>query len=174
MYTLEGFTARVIDFSTSSCHDWRNRLLLVFELGCPARWTAHVSMTYKRTPHPHNHSTTCPRSSRLFLLVLLSKEVPVVVLVHSGSTASGFEFAHLMKSASSELEALMGGVAVAVGLAELPDMAYVTPPNMVANQPIASYMKYSGQFLVNAESAAAGAIGGQRTYWPATCLPAIV
>lgn len=58
----------------------------------------------------------------------------------------------------------MGGVAVAVGLAELPDMAYVTPPNMVANQPIASYMKYSGQFLVNAEGAAAGAIGGQRTY----------
>jgi hypothetical protein len=69
-----------------------------------------------------------------------------------------------MKSASSELEALMGGVAVAVGLAELPDMAYETPPNMVANQAIASYMKYLGQFLVKAESAAAGAIGGQQTY----------
>jgi hypothetical protein len=32
-----------------------------------------------------------------------------------------------MKSASSELEALIGGAAVALGLLELPEVAYLTP-----------------------------------------------
>jgi|SRR6478735_11155720 len=123
--------------STSLCHNWRNRLLLVSEFGCPARWTAHVCMTYKTytaPKQPYNHRL---RFNRLVLLVLLIKEVPGIGLVHEGSASSG-EFAHLMKSASSELEALMGGVAVAVGLEEPPDRASLVPTTRVPNQAMAS------------------------------------
>ena len=72
------------------------------------------------------------------LLVLLLKEVPAVRL--AGQHCWAFlELTHLMKSASSELEALIGGVAVAVGFeAEGPDVAYLTPANMVVNQAMAS------------------------------------
>lgn len=44
----------------------------------------------------------------------------------------------MMKSASSELEALMGGAAVETDFLG-PDVAYATPPKRVASQPIASF-----------------------------------
>lgn len=62
-----------------------------------------------------------------------------------------------MKSASSLLEALIGGVAVAVGLAELPEVAYLTPAKRVPNQAMASYC--SCQFR-NRFKALANAIEG--------------
>lgn len=98
-------------------------------------------MTDKRTPHPHNRETFDIRPDRLLLLVLLVKELPVAWLAHDGPGGSTIEFAHLMKSASSLLEALMGGVATvpAAGLAEGPEVAYLTPPKRVANQAMAIY-----------------------------------
>ena len=44
----------------------------------------------------------------------------------------------MIKSASSELEALIGGAAAEADFFG-PEVAYATPPNMVASQPMASY-----------------------------------
>lgn len=78
------------------------------------------------------------RFKRLVLLVLLVEELPVSRLADDVSNTP-IEFAHLMKSASSELEALIGGVAAAAAGFEGPERAYLTPPNMVANQAMASF-----------------------------------
>ena len=67
--------------------------------------------------YSRNRPTISPNDSRyLVLLAILLEELPVLqsVIRHlERGQWVGIEFAHLMKSASSELEALIGGVLLA-------------------------------------------------------------